>query len=66
LAREHLLASGPSQAVATFDVDLLHDYRARRPPMTTGSPTRHRPCSCGSSPTTSERPTSCCAGRSRT
>jgi hypothetical protein len=33
LAREHLLASGPSQAVATFDVDLLHDYRARRPPM---------------------------------
>lgn len=33
LAREHLLASGPSQPVAIFDVDLLHDYRARRPTM---------------------------------
>src|SRR4051794_5689825 len=32
LAREHLLA-GPSQVVARFDVDLLYDYRARRPPM---------------------------------
>jgi hypothetical protein len=32
LAREHLLA-GPSQLVARFDTDLLHDYRARRPPM---------------------------------
>jgi hypothetical protein len=33
LAREHLVGSGPSRPVATFDVDLLHDYRARRPPM---------------------------------
>jgi hypothetical protein len=33
LAREHLLASGPGILVATFDSDLLHDYRARRPPM---------------------------------
>jgi hypothetical protein len=32
LAREHLLAA-PSQLVARFDTDLLHDYRARRPPM---------------------------------
>jgi predicted ATP-grasp superfamily ATP-dependent carboligase len=32
LAREHLL-DGPSQVVARFDTDLLHDYRARRPPM---------------------------------
>jgi hypothetical protein len=32
LAREHLLA-GPTQLVARFDTDLLHDYRARRPPM---------------------------------
>jgi len=32
LAREHLLA-GPSQLVARFDTDVLHDYRARRPPM---------------------------------
>ena len=33
LAREHLLAGVPSVVVATFDVDLLYDYRARRPPM---------------------------------
>ena len=33
LAREHLLAGGASVLVATFDVDLLFDYRARRPPM---------------------------------
>ena len=32
LARDQLLA-GPSVSVAVFDVDLLHDYRARRPPM---------------------------------
>lgn len=30
--REHLL-SGESTPVAVFDADLLHDYRARRPPM---------------------------------
>ncbi len=34
LAREHLVASGDSQVVATFDVDRLLDYRARRPLMT--------------------------------
>src|SRR5436305_7768548 len=33
LAREHVLAALPSLVVATFDVDLLYDYRARRPPM---------------------------------
>jgi predicted ATP-grasp superfamily ATP-dependent carboligase len=33
LATEHLLASGEPRTVATFDVDQLHDYRARRPPM---------------------------------
>jgi hypothetical protein len=33
LAREHLLGRGDSEPVAVFDVDLLHDYRARRPPM---------------------------------
>jgi len=33
LAREHLLAAVPSVVVARFDVDLLFDYRARRPPM---------------------------------
>ena len=33
LAREALVATGDPQPVATFDVDLLHDYRARRPPM---------------------------------
>jgi predicted ATP-grasp superfamily ATP-dependent carboligase len=33
LAREHLLASLPHQVLATFDVDQLFDYRARRPPM---------------------------------
>ena len=32
LAREHLLRNG-STVVATFDVDQLHDYRARRPLM---------------------------------
>ena len=33
LAREALVEAGDPQPVATFDVDLLHDYRARRPPM---------------------------------
>jgi hypothetical protein len=33
LAREHLLATLSSQVVATFDVDQLLDYRARRPSM---------------------------------
>jgi hypothetical protein len=33
LAREHLLGTYPSQVVATFDVDQLLDYRARRPAM---------------------------------
>ena len=33
LAVQHLLTSLPSQVVARFDVDLLLDYRARRPLM---------------------------------
>jgi proteasome assembly chaperone (PAC2) family protein len=33
LAVEHLLATGSPRTVATFDVDQLHDYRARRPVM---------------------------------
>jgi len=33
LARDHLLSGGASVLLATFDVDLLFDYRARRPPM---------------------------------
>ena len=33
LAIEHLLASDEPTDVVTFDVDQLHDYRARRPPM---------------------------------
>jgi hypothetical protein len=33
LAREHLLLQHESQVVATFDVDQLFDYRARRPAM---------------------------------
>jgi predicted ATP-grasp superfamily ATP-dependent carboligase len=33
LARRHLLDTLPSQVVATFDHDQLHDYRARRPAM---------------------------------
>lgn len=33
LAREHLIAASPATVVATFDVDLLYDYRARRPTM---------------------------------
>jgi hypothetical protein len=33
IAREHLLATYESQVVATFDVDQLLDYRARRPAM---------------------------------
>jgi predicted ATP-grasp superfamily ATP-dependent carboligase len=33
LARDHLLAGGASVLVATFDADLLFDYRARRPTM---------------------------------
>jgi predicted ATP-grasp superfamily ATP-dependent carboligase len=34
LAREHLLRTLDNQLVATFDVDQLFDYRARRPEMT--------------------------------
>jgi hypothetical protein len=34
LARAHLLASLDTSLVATFDVDQLFDYRARRPAMT--------------------------------
>ena len=34
LAREQLLAAHGSRVVATFDVDALLDYRARRPAMT--------------------------------
>ena len=34
LAREHLLSSHGSRILATFDVDALLDYRARRPAMT--------------------------------
>lgn len=33
LARAHLLSTLESTVVARFDVDQLHDYRARRPPM---------------------------------
>ena len=33
LARDHLLSSLGRQVVARFDVDALHDYRARRPAM---------------------------------
>lgn len=33
LAHEHLLNTLPHQVVARFDVDQLHDYRARRPAM---------------------------------
>ncbi len=33
LAREHLLSTLPTQVVATFDIDLLLDYRSRRPSM---------------------------------
>ena len=33
LAREHLLATLESRVIATFDVDQLFDYRARRPVM---------------------------------
>ncbi len=34
LAREHLLSAADSRVIATFDVDALLDYRARRPMMT--------------------------------
>jgi predicted ATP-grasp superfamily ATP-dependent carboligase len=34
LAARHLAALSDSKVVATFDVDSLHDYRARRPPVT--------------------------------
>ena len=32
-AAQHLVDLADSRVVATFDVDQLHDYRARRPPM---------------------------------
>lgn len=31
--REHLLETGSPEVVATFDIDQLFDYRARRPGM---------------------------------
>jgi hypothetical protein len=31
--RDHLLGSLPSERLVSFDVDVFHDYRARRPPM---------------------------------
>lgn len=34
LAARHLGGLGPGTVVATFDVDALHDYRARRPAVT--------------------------------
>ena len=34
LASEHLLENLKHETLATFDVDTLYDYRARRPPMT--------------------------------
>lgn len=34
LAAQHLLAELPNRVVTRFDVDQLHDYRARRPMMT--------------------------------
>lgn len=34
LAVSHLVAQDPGRVVASFDIDELHDYRARRPPMT--------------------------------
>jgi hypothetical protein len=34
LATAHLLSQSSGRVVATFDVDALYDYRARRPPMT--------------------------------
>ena len=34
LAAQHLADLGEGKVVATFDVDALHDYRARRPPVT--------------------------------
>jgi hypothetical protein len=33
LTRDHLFTTCPPTPVVTFDVDVLHDYRARRPPM---------------------------------
>ena len=33
LASEHLLETLPHRLVATFDVDQVYDYRARRPAM---------------------------------
>lgn len=33
LAMEHLASLADSRVVATFDVDALYDYRARRPPL---------------------------------
>ena len=42
LLTDHLLASGESSVVASFDADQLIDYRSRRPPMVTSSSTKVR------------------------
>ena len=62
------LSDGP--VVATFDVDELHDYRARRPPMSFVRD--HYEAydapgwSSGCCATPAGRRTCCCTGRSRT
>ena len=44
LAARHLADLSDGKVVATFDVDALHDYRARRPPVTfVRDPTHTRP-----------------------
>jgi hypothetical protein len=48
---DHLLEVLDSRLLARFDVDLLHDYRARRPEVT---------CGCICSPTT-RASSSCCS-----
>lgn len=34
VAAEHLALAGTGPVVATFDIDVFHDYRARRPAVT--------------------------------
>ena len=79
LAARHLSDLAEGKVVATFDVDALHDYRARRPPVTT-TPTTRRPgwssarcatpavrrscCSPAPSPTSGGRPSPAPSARS--
>lgn len=70
LAVAHLLNTLPHEVVATFDTDMLLDYRSRRPTLTFSQNTFTEydtlSCCCTASPTRPGHRSCCSPGRSRT